>query len=355
MSGVNAVTSAPGDRAPKGAAFSLRWTLPIKWWGRSKRNGLVGLASGEHAAIAVIDRSRGARPRLLACRYLPEATAESRDLRSEMHGLRLAKSPCVGLVSGEDYQLLLVEAPRVEPSELRTAVRWRIKDLIDYHIDDAVLDVFEISGQRQAAQGNVMMYAVVARAATVRKQVEQIERSDLKPMAIDIPEMALRNIAALAPEDATGAVLLYLGEHSGLITVSRGGSLFLARRIEVGSAALREQPNADHPLADNEDGFGDPLDMALDGLIDRIVLEIQRSVDYYDRHFNQPPLSCVLVAPTGPGLGGLESRLRRVLGLAVKRLDLNNLLDTEAPLDESTQAECLLAIGAALRHDEAVL
>ncbi len=329
--------------------------MRIKWWGKAA-GGLLGVALGDRVATAVIDRSRGTRPRLSqgGCLELP-ATVDAPKLKHELHGLRLGKARCTTLMAPEDYQLLLVEAPRVEPAELRAAVRWRVKDLIDYHIDDAVLDVFEIPGQRQGAQGQVMMYAVVAKASAVRQRIDLLERSDLRLEAIDIPELALRNIAALAAEDATGAVMLHLADDHGLITVTRQGNLFLARRIEIGAAKLREQPNANQPLADPADPYGDPLDIALDRLIDSIVLEIQRSIDYYDRHFSQPSLAGVLVAPPGPGLAGLESRLKRVLGLPVRRLDLNQLLDTGKPLDEATQANCLLAIGAALRHEETAL
>lgn len=330
--------------------------MRIKWWGKAAGGGKVGVAIGDGLAVAVIDRSRGQRPRLLDCRWFDRpAGQEDADLRQDLQGMRLKHAPAATLMAPADYQLLLVEAPRVDPSELRAAVRWRVKDLIDYHIDDAVIDVFEIPGQRQNAQGQVMMYAVVARQSAVRQRIDALERAELKLEVIDIPEMALRNIAAQAPEDQAGCVLLQLGEQHGLITVTRQQNLFLARRIEVGAAKLREQPNADKPLADPADPYGDPLDMMLDRLIDSIVLEIQRSIDYYDRHFGQPTLAGVLVAPPGPGLAGIESRLKRQLGLPVRRLDLNQLLDCAKPLDETQQARCLMAIGTALRHEETVL
>lgn len=330
--------------------------MRIKWWGKAARKGLVGVAVGDGLSVAVIDRSRGPRPRLAELRWLDRpAGQEDRDLKHDLQGLRLKKARTATLMAPADYQLLLVEAPRVEPSELRAAVRWRIKDLIDYHIDDAVIDVFEIPGQRQNAQGQVMMYAVVAKQSAVRARIEALERGELKLEVIDIPEMALRNIAAQAPEDQAGCVLLQLGERHGLITVTRQQNLFLARRIEVGAAKLREQPNADKPLAADADPYGDPLDMMLDKLIDGIVLEIQRSIDYYDRHYGQPTLAGVLLAPTGPGLAGIESRLKRQLGLPVRRLDLNQMLDCVRPIDEAEQARCLMAIGTALRHEETVL
>jgi len=325
--------------------------------GKAAPDGLVGISCAGGLAIAVVERPRGLRPRLADCTWgAPSQALDARELRNQCQRLRLGRAPCATVMDPQDYQLLLVEAPRVEPSELRAAIRWQVKELIDFHIDDAVLDVFEIPGQGPHAQSQarIMMYAVAARAAAVRQRIELLERCDLRLNVIDIPEMALRNIAALTEEDARGVVMLHLGESSGLITLTRQHNLYLARRIEVGAAALRAA--AGSGAAGSELASGDPGDTRFDQLIDAIVLEIQRSIDYYDRHFAQPPLAGVLVAPPGPGLEhGLESSLSSRLGLPVRRLDLNELMEVAQPLDASTQAHCLLAVGAALRQEEMAL
>jgi MSHA biogenesis protein MshI len=55
----------------------------------------------------------------------------------------IKRAPCIGVMTPNSYQLLLVEAPPVPDAELRSAVRWKVQDLIDFHIDDAIVDVFE--------------------------------------------------------------------------------------------------------------------------------------------------------------------------------------------------------------------
>ncbi len=319
-------------------------------WGRSKAGaGLVGVTLGDGLAIAVVDRPRDGRPRLLGwgCNMVESAPGE-RELRAERQRLRLGRSRTCTVLDSDDYQLLLVEAPRVEPSELRAAVRWRVKELIDFHIDDAVIDVFEIPGQQQRAQGQVMMYAVVAQAARVRRRIDLLESADLRLEVVDIPELALRNLAALTPDDAAGVVTLQLGAGGGLLTLTRQQNLFLARRIDTGADALVEA--ASHSSEPDREDYGPLAD-----LIDAIVLEIQRSIDYYDRHFAQPPLAAVMIAPAGPGLDWLDAQLNRRLGLPVRRLDLNELIEVAEPLDAATQARCLLAIGAALRQEDTAL
>ena len=178
-----------------------------------------------------------------------------------------------------------------------------------------------------------MMYAVVARNSVVRRQIELLTDAGLNLEVIDIPELALRNIAALLPEDVAGVAMLYLSENNGLITITRQTTLYLSRRIDAGYAMLGGELEAAAPR------------------LDRIVVEIQRSLDYYESHFSQPPVTNVVIAPIPEPITGLDEYLARQLGIAVRMLDINSLIDAEMPLDPEVQSKCLLAIGAALREE----
>ena len=97
----------------------------------------------------------------------------------------------------------MVEAPEVPPAELKAAIRWRIRDLIDFHIDDAVLDVFDTppSGARGVQEH---LYAVVSKSSLVRERVDLLLDVGIELEIIDIPELALRNIAAKLEQDSSG-------------------------------------------------------------------------------------------------------------------------------------------------------
>ena len=249
---------------------------------------------------------------------------------------RLAREPaaqssnCTSLVDIGDYSLMLIDKPSVPASELRQAVRWQVKDLLDFPIDDAVVDIFDVDAQ----SGN-RIYAVAARSSHVRQRIEQLEQAGFDPRTVDIPEFAIRNIAALLPEDAGGVGVINLGERDGLITLTRQDTLYLSRRIDVGSERL---------LAN-----GAVMSEQTEGLLDAIVIEVQRSLDYYESHFSQPPVQAVVVAPLATEIPGMVDYLGAQLGVNVRSLDVNELLDTAEPLDQQTQFQCLTAIGAALR------
>jgi MSHA biogenesis protein MshI len=289
-------------------------------------------------AIARVRRARDLPPVLEFCRAYPTASlsVQAAEISQLSRTLGLERNLCVTTLALGSYSLLFVEAPDVPPSELRAAMRWRVKDLIDFHIDDAVIDVFEVPDQKVTGK-SAMMYAVVARSSVIRQQIDLLAGAGLNLEVIDIPELALRNIAAMLPEDVAGVALLYLSSRSGLITLTRQGTLYLSRRIETGWEAL----------SGNQD--------EMETRLDRIVVEIQRSLDYYESHFMQPPIASMVVTPLPEGLNGVDAYLGEQLGIPVRSIDINSVIDVEESLPADVQSRCLMAIGAALRREQVEL
>jgi len=275
-------------------------------------------------SLARISRERAGIPRLLDCRHRPLEAGESveRGLGALIGQTGVRRSLFNAVLAPSDYQLLLVEAPDVEPSELKQAVRWRVKDLIDFHIDDAILDVFDIPGQPVRGRGR-MMYVVAARSSLLSQRIAVLEGLSLRLELIDIAELALRNVAALT-------------------SVTRQSTLYLARTLDTGHTALA--------------GFGDAGE-TLDtggGALESVVLEIQRSLDYYDSHFSQAAVGKLyVIAPSDAG--SIASALDSALGMTVRHLDLRELMECPDDLELERQARCMLAVGAALRHEQATL
>lgn len=282
-------------------------------------------------SLACIERS-GGRPRLVACEYLAGAPEDrSAQLTRLAHAHHLNRTRCATVLSEGDYQLLLTETPNVSPDELKAALRWKVKDLIDFHINDATLDVFDLPGEASEAKSREM-YAVAARNEAIQNRVDLLTTAGCALEVIDIPDLAQRNLAALLPEDATGVALLTLKPQSGLVTITRQGFLYLSRPINIGLETLR---SADDPVR----------------YFDHIVLELQRSLDYFESHFREAAIRHLVVAPMTEPFPMLIDYLRTNLGVSVGEMDLAQLLDTDVELTLALQARCLTAIGAALRQE----
>ncbi len=229
------------------------------------------------------------------------------------------------------YRLLLVEAPEVPKEELRSALRWRIKDLIDFHVDDAVIDVFDMPAPARGGHTRPV-YAVAARAELVRLQIESLEDAGIALEAVDIPELCLRNVAASLEQDREGVALLYLAGDHGILVLARAGVMYLTRRIEIGTTSLRG------------------VDDLPSELVATLSLEVRRSLDYLESHYAQTPvprLHTVGVSPPD------RAALAEELSIAVEDFSLADVLDVECEPAADVVQRCLPAIGAALRRGSA--
>jgi MSHA biogenesis protein MshI len=294
-----------------------------------RARGHIGLhrSDGGVAIAEVLAASSDGRAKLAHCSY--EHAADGDALARAVKHLSNRKLPTVSVLPPSSYHMLLVEAPAVPDTELRAAVRWRIKDLIDFHVDDAVIDVFQMPPQGRGGP-NQMMYAIAARSELVKGQVADLEEAGLELEVIDVLELCLRNVAALLEENGRGVAFLYLADSAGILLLIRQGILYLTRRIETGTETLRQA----NGLRSN--------------LIAGLALETRRSLDYFESHYEQNAMPVLYTCGLDPADQDL---LKEELGISVRNVHLASALDTELELDEETQRRCLPAIGAALRKD----
>jgi MSHA biogenesis protein MshI len=286
--------------------------------------------SSSGVAVARLDRS-ATPPRLVHCSFTPLGD----DVAAEavVNGLSVERSLVTSVMAAGSYQMLLVEAPDVPEAELRAAIRWRIKELLDFHVDDAVIDVFTMPEQSRGGATR-MMYAVAARADAVSEQAELAQGAGLSLDAIDIPELCMRNLTAQLAEDEYGVACLYVGERHGFLTLTRQGVIYLTRHVDVGVITLADA-----------DGLRSEL-------IAGLALEIRRSLDYFESHYDQKPISSLYVAGLEPGD---RNDLSIDLSVMVKPLDLRDLVACDEDIAPDVAWRVLPAVGAALRAEPVTL
>ncbi len=258
----------------------------------------------------------------------------------EVH--KLDKQPVSEVMAAGEFALQLLDAPQVAEDEMREAVRWKIKDMLDYDVEQVVLDVFEIPGLKEQGRPP-QIYAVYAHEDKVRNCIEQVVPAGMNLRYIDIPELAQRNIAAGLAEDDAGLALLNLQQERGLLTLTQQSVLYLARELDSGYQALTS-------TAAVNDGALALSEMPAEGL-ESVALEIQRSLDYYESHFRRPPIKNLLIAPLAQPLPELVEHIHSSLGLNVRMLDLAEVVDMPEKPSAQMQARAFYAIGAALRTE----
>lgn len=303
------------------------------WRKQVSTDGWTSVVFGaDRITVAEIARQDGAPLRIRACDSYAREDGELEALKRLIDAKHLGQTRCTTLLREGDYQLLQIDAPPnvadLPRAELREALRWRVKEIVDFPVDQAGIDVLDIPVTGRTPQ----LWAVVASHDVLRPRILLFQDAKAPLAAIDIPELAQRNLAALFEEANRGLALVTFNGKGGRLTITRQGELYMTRHIDVGAAELTA-PGAE-------------------ALHERVLLDIQRSLDNFDRNFSAISLSRLLVGPLPSGATFI-AYLRANLSLPVDSADLTTVLDCTAQpqlSDPAVQANAWLALGAALRE-----
>ncbi len=279
-----------------------------------------------------------ARPEILLCDSYRKEGDDLATLKRLRRELDLPSYRCTTLLKSSDYQVVQVEAPNVPATELKNAVRWRLKDLIDFPVETATVDAVTIPQGEGAGGRTPQAFAIVARNDIIMTTIKPFNDADIPLEAIDIPELAQRNVAHCLEEAGRCIALLSFNTSGGLLTFTCDGELYQYRNIE-------------HTL----DSFTNIDEEQRQQIYERIVLELQRSLDGFDRQFHHLAVSKVVVTPV-PGAEGLQEYIAANLGVPVMAFDLSQIMDFPSipELREPVhQARCLKLIGGAMRGEGA--
>lgn len=223
----------------------------------------------------------------------------------------------------DQYQVFQLERPEgIDESELGDALKWKLKDFLDFNPSDAVSDVFPFPEDASRGRGK-LVNVVAARKSLAGELVSLLENCGLTLVAIDIAELALRNLIPRIDPARRGAALVHMRERFGQMIVCKGETLYLSRRLDVTSDDLRDASSQENA-------------------VQSLALEMQRSLDYYESQLGQvPPAVIRLVARDS--VMPLSSMLASYVAANVETLDW-----TPFGLDEPLDSRCLVAWSASL-------
>jgi MSHA biogenesis protein MshI len=290
---------------------------------------------GDRVEVGHIRRKGSERPIVALCGQFPSGEDPGEALQRARRDLHLDRFRCSTLLPARQYQLQLLDAPPSVPqAEMKSAVRWRLKDFLDYPVELATVDVVAIPAHASPAGRGRPVYAVSARNQDIEARMKTFARAKIPLRVIDVAEMAQRNLAVLFETDHRAIAMLSFSDEGGLLTFSAQGELYLSRRIEI-----------------SLDQLASAVPEMRDQLFERIALELQRSLDHFDRQFSNIPLARLLLAPL-PEEFGLAAYLSGNLSAPVESANLGDVLDFHEVPELREQAEQVLrwqTLGAALR------
>ncbi|RVT45963.1 MSHA biogenesis protein MshI [Rheinheimera sediminis] len=176
---------------------------------------------------------------------------------------------CTLVIPPERYMVVQIDKPAVPDEEISLALPWTIKDLVTLPDDDMVLDYLDLPLQNQL-QG-IKVNVVVSSKSWLADLVALFVANKLQLVSIQPEEWLARNLLP-AKEQAQMLVSHQPGQDL-TVQILQQGNLCFSRRLR---------------------GFNRLDQFSLEelqlGPFDNLLLELQRSIDYFEGQLKQAPV-----------------------------------------------------------------
>jgi MSHA biogenesis protein MshI len=301
--------------------------------------------------------------------------------------------PTVLVLDNDDYELLLVEAPNVPDDELSAAIEFRIGDLLVQPVEETAIQAMRLPSD--AYRGRMSMaHVITCPNDTIKARVKWAEKLNLAVEIITVPELSLLNVLAASAMDK-GIALLELGPSHGCIRLYQDGALYLTRQVEMGidflgindDGSVSEDNNInleemklddissehsfiegkvplselqleaidDELIIDQEAYAGfSPKPKVNEVQVENLVLEVQRSLDYYESQLGMGQITQLWIMGGNTDLTHLVDAMQPALTAHIEQPDIScklvQKLGIKVPDDINDINKSVTALGGALAY-----
>jgi len=299
-----------------------------------------GLDIGSSAVRAVQLRGAGATKSLVRYGSLPvdaktsqsDADADQKRLAGVIANLvkqtgLSVKDVVVGLPSNKMFTTI-VDFPKLPGTELEKAISLQLDTHIPMNTAEAKVD-WAVLGDSPSGEGQVEVMLSAVANSYAESRLDMLESIGLNVVAIEPDALALAR--ALLPFGTTDAVMvLDIGASATDLVLVYGGAPRLIRAIPTGGNTFikvaQQNLNVDEKQATqfvykfglNEDKLEGQVFHALEGTVDSLVGEIQKSVKYFINRYKGVALSKIVVSGGASTLPGFPLYLANKLGVQIE-------------------------------------
>ncbi len=249
--------------------------------------------------------------------------------------------------------------------EMREAIRWGSKADFPFALDEAIIDFYKLEVSKQAeGESEAEIVSAVATREVVEQQVALLKEAGLKSLFLSIPSFSLMQayrVTQPSPWSETAAVI-DLGNKSTQIIVLKEGKLKFSREIAVAGDLFTnsltgvyeingQREEIDEAVAEriklktglSEEEGADPIiegvpwdqvQKRLSSVMDRLQLEVERSLNYYKNQFKDYEIQRVFLTGGGSLLKGLPEALEKNLEIPVHFFETAGSLTLKKKINE---------------------
>jgi type IV pilus assembly protein PilM len=364
--------TALGERAPQAGGRMARWLrLPQL----AVATYQVGLDIGSSSVKYVILKRGVKGLQLEDCGVLPlpgnlrgvQNTAANEELirllEQRLPLRKMVGQPLSTSISGLEVVFRSFSVPRMPKKDLKEAVPWAARNHLPFPVEAAQFD-FEALEPTREEPTKLRVHLLAAKSELVTGHLELLRQLRLQPSRVSGNSVAVAELVRRAKDFDTEGCQLVMDIGAGttrLAFLCQGelqfvreittasddftevltGAIFFEGRQVVWSAKQAEEMKRLYGIpeedAEGETPDGVPLRevaVQMRPVLERLVNEVQRSIDYYQGRFKGAQVNRVHLCGGGALLKNLDRNLARHLGVEVQTLDPFGVLGLDQRLPE---------------------
>ncbi len=303
-------------------------------------------------------------------------------LKKSVNQMGLAGAWVSSPLSGTQVALRKMSFPNMPLEEVKEAVRFQGKAAFPFPLDNAVVDVALVGKSQKEKEPQQEVLAAAAIRELANQRLNLLNSLNLRPLCLSLAPLALKKTYLLnAGRPANESVaLIDIGAHASTIAMIQNGEVVFSREIGLGGGHFTETlmdlsrsfPSGkpltyeaaertkiiygipDPGLEQEQTEEGIPLEGIRDGLmpvVDRLIMEIDRSFGYYKTQAENQTIDRILLSGGGALLKGLPKALERSFNIPLAEYNLWENLEIDPGINSEALGReyplFIIAIGLA--------
>jgi type IV pilus assembly protein PilM len=339
---------------------------------------VVGLDIGSSAVKAVELRPSGRTYRVVAFGSEPvppdtivdgaiiDGGAVADVIRGLFESRHIKSREVAASLSGNAVIVKKISLPVMSDAELSESIYWEAEQYIPFDIQDVNLDYQIVQGSDGGAKGSMDVLLVAAKKEKIADYTGVIAQAGRLPVVVDVDAFAMQNaFEANYDVDASAVtVLMNMGASAVNINIVSGAASIFTRDVSIGGNAYTEAVQREFNLTFERaeatkrgmagDERADEVDAVLRAVSDNVLLEIQKTFDFYRSTAASDRLDRVMLCGGAARVHGFAGALADRFGLPVEPLNPFRRIAFDADkagvdADEAAST-AVVAVGLALRR-----
>jgi type IV pilus assembly protein PilM len=261
--------------------------------------------------------------------------------------------------------LRVISIPEMNETEMHEAIKWEMEANIPLPLEQVYYD-WQILPKEVLSEKNKINLLVVAIAKTVIEQIlETLELAGLEPIGLEIESIAQARSLILEDNKQTKVLIVDIGDRRTSFSIAIGGFLCFTSSIPLCGQALTDAISKGMSISYKEAekikisyGIGndlknDPLFKLQQPILENLVQEIERSIDFYLTGLKySKTIDKIILCGGGANTKGILPYLSKKLGREIEMGNpwVNIKLGKNLPaIDKNQSVQYSTALGLALK------